>query len=269
MSFLGGVASLPPNNAVSLWDLEETTNKTYLEGYGTVFEAPVVGIQQGILAFWIKVSSLVSSSAVVNFLDTYQNASDSRGFRVWYQAGNINLNWTDTSGSSLCYLSQSIGGASFNNDLWQHFAISYTPIGGGTGRMQIARFDGYDQYFFSTTSTINAGTPFGRYYLNINKGLGGEPTADPALVEFADIYHDINPFDLSELTNRRKFITADNKKVNLGLRGQRVRGDIPDLFFSGSYGSWLKNKGSLLLSNNNLLTPYNSDYFIKSPTKPT
>jgi hypothetical protein len=63
--------------------------------------------------------------------------------------------------------------------------------------------------------------------------------------EIADFYFNPGTYlDLSNSTNRRKFISAGGAPVDLGSDGSTPTGSAPTIYFSGSTASWHTNDGA-------------------------
>lgn len=63
--------------------------------------------------------------------------------------------------------------------------------------------------------------------------------------EIADFYLNLaTTLDLTNSANRRKFISAGGKPVDLGTNGATPTGSAPAIFFSGSTAAWHTNKGA-------------------------
>lgn len=61
--------------------------------------------------------------------------------------------------------------------------------------------------------------------------------------DVADLWIDWSYLDISTEANRRKFISAAGKPVDLGADGSKTTGVTPIMFFSGSTADWHTNKG--------------------------
>ena len=76
-------------------------------------------------------------------------------------------------------------------------------------------------------------------------GIGGEPDGSTLFDgDLADLYFTNEYLDISVEANRREFIDASGKPVDLGVTGTNPTGSQPLLFFSGDTSSWHTNKGS-------------------------
>jgi hypothetical protein len=126
------------------------------------------------------------------------------------------------------------------NPGWHHVLIS---IDGGTGRRQIYIDDAVPAL---TTSTINAGN-IGWNQAGITDWAIGAVTngSQKSIMDIAEFYiNSAASLDLSVETNRRKFIDASGKPVDLGSDGSTPTGTSPILFLSGPTVGWHTNKGT-------------------------
>lgn len=90
-----------------------------------------------------------------------------------------------------------------------------------------------------TDDTIDYASTNGRVGIGDNSSGANLYTGDMGEVLFHDTY-----IDLSVEVNRRKFITAGLKPVNLGADGSVPLGVQPRLFLSGAVEDWQTNKGT-------------------------
>lgn len=69
--------------------------------------------------------------------------------------------------------------------------------------------------------------------------------SDPFNGDMADVWVDTGTYiDFSVAANRREFISAAGKPVDLGADGSAPTGSAPDIFFSGATAGWHTNKGT-------------------------
>jgi hypothetical protein len=83
-------------------------------------------------------------------------------------------------------------------------------------------------------------------YTRSNHYVGGETTENGQLVQgdVAQFYFSHEFLNFNTASNRRKFITADGKPVDLGSDGSTPTGTAPIIFLDGATASWHTNKGS-------------------------
>jgi hypothetical protein len=78
-------------------------------------------------------------------------------------------------------------------------------------------------------------------------GVGGRGSDGNALIsaDMADLWYAPGVYiDFSVEMNRRKFISAAGKPVDLGSSGQRPTGSAPLVLLSGATEGWHINKGT-------------------------
>ena len=74
--------------------------------------------------------------------------------------------------------------------------------------------------------------------------VGADLTTSFANVDLAEFYVTNEHLDLSVESNRRKFISAGGKPVELGTDASDPTGTAPLIYFQGPTVSWHTNKGS-------------------------
>ncbi len=74
--------------------------------------------------------------------------------------------------------------------------------------------------------------------------IGGRNTSPTLDGDLADVWYDDTFIDITQVANRRKFITAGGCPVNLGPNGENPTGSSPLIFLSGLTADWHTNKGS-------------------------
>lgn len=114
---------------------------------------------------------------------------------------------------------------------WHHF------MGSGNGTTGSLYIDG-----------ASAGTPFiGNFTMNYTAG-GDRYLVNqfvPWTGDLADVYINLNAYlDLTNSTNRAKFITSGGAAVDLGSDGSTPTGSTPTMFFHGAVSGWETNDGS-------------------------
>ena len=73
-------------------------------------------------------------------------------------------------------------------------------------------------------------------------GPGGYPSVIGSIGEF--YFNEAESLDLSVASNRRKFVTADLKPVDLGATGSTPTGTAPIIYLKSVYSSYPTNSGS-------------------------
>lgn len=120
---------------------------------------------------------------------------------------------------------------------WVHFLASWNLA---TGSAWIYLSDVSD---LAGGSTLNNDTL--DYTGSGNFGVGAEPDGGFKFAgDMADLYINFATYmDLSVEANRRKFISAAGKPVDLGSDGSTPTGSAPAVFCSGATADWHTNKG--------------------------
>jgi hypothetical protein len=119
---------------------------------------------------------------------------------------------------------------------WKHVLASWNLA---TSQSQLYLNDVDDSNAVTTTDdTID--------YTKTDWFIGGRSGASLLLnADIADLYFNIvTSFDLSNSTNRRKFISAGGAPVDLGSDGSTPTGTAPIVFLHGPVAGWETNDGS-------------------------
>jgi len=121
-------------------------------------------------------------------------------------------------------------------DIWYHLVFSFdTTLGAGHIYLNdVAVMPSYIDVNNTGQGIDIATTHYAVYFDSSVTAFQG----DMADFWFDDVY-----VDLSVEANRRKFIAADGKPVDLGADGSAPAGSQPLIFFSGDAASWGTNKG--------------------------
>lgn len=125
-----------------------------------------------------------------------------------------------------------------NNPGWHHFLMAaeldVTPV----GQLFI------DDIAASITETV-APTAGDIEWVDQNWGFGASSAgAGKYTGDMAEVYATNEYLDISQVSNRRKFIDANGFPVDLGAGGITPTGTVPLLLFSGATGTWHTNDGS-------------------------
>lgn len=143
--------------------------------------------------------------------------------------------------SSAIVLFNTVGDATFNsttNTGWHHLLVAaqldVTPV------VQLYMDDAPFAHT-PLTSPINGNIDF----TVADWGIGGtEVGGNKMLGDLAEVYMAMEYLDISVEANRRKFIDAAGKPVDLGADGSTPTGTQPIMFFSGDTVGWHTNLGS-------------------------
>lgn len=124
---------------------------------------------------------------------------------------------------------------------WHHFMYSFDlsdPMGTSCTRCHFYLDD------VDTTPAIATYTDDVIDFADVNVYVGSD-TTDYFNGDIADFWFDTGTYiDLSNVANRRKFISASGSPVDLGSNGEKVTGSAPDIFLSGDATGFATNKGT-------------------------
>lgn len=118
---------------------------------------------------------------------------------------------------------------------WVHILISWD-LSASAAHLYLNDVDRY------SAGTLTAGTlDYTWSECTIGARAGG---SNPLDADVADLYLNFGEYlDFSTESNRRKFIDASGKPVDLGSDGSTPTGTAPIIFLSGETASWHTNKG--------------------------
>jgi hypothetical protein len=210
-----------------------TANAVHFDGTNDYMtrDAALSGIsdgKQGAYSLWVKSAGtdgtlmrLVSSTS--SKFSLVRAASDRIQVVARNSAGTNLVSWfTDT--------------ADFVAGSWRHILISYdvsVPV------LHIYVDDASNK---QASGTLADGTI---EYTIGNSAIGAFTSGvDKFTGDMADLWFSTTFIDISVESNRRKFISATGKPVDLGSDGSTPTGTAPVVFLSGATGSWHTNKGT-------------------------
>ncbi len=154
---------------------------------------------------------------------------------IEFRGGNeIRVRGRNTSGSTILEVSTV---TTFGASGWHHFLLSFDLANSSNRHLYIDDVDDagtwspYDDELIEFTRDDHA----------IGAGIGGGTKYDGDL---ADVWIDYGRFvNFSTVSNRRKFIDAAGKPVDLGSDGSIPFGAAPIMYFSGPTDTWHTNDG--------------------------
>lgn len=191
--------------------------------------------KQGIFSCWFKMKG--NDAGFNAFLE--QSTGLGAGINI-YRYNDNTVRLIGKNGSVVTILDMATVGTFVNGMGWKHILAAWD-LGTGVGQIYISDTSDRnasptltnDTLLYTNTATQNIGSR--------NSGGGGFKM----FAEIADYYlNTATTLDLSNSANRRKFITAGLKPVDLGSDGSTPTGSAPIIFFSGATASWNTNKGS-------------------------
>lgn len=127
-----------------------------------------------------------------------------------------------------------------SSDGWVHALASWDQASGGARQFYKNDVSGVNVYSNSDDTIDYTDGSSGYNGFSVNGSGAQKFNGDIADFWFMPGVH----IDLSVEANRRKFIDANGKPVNLGSDGSTPTGSAPPIFLSGATGSWHTNKGS-------------------------
>lgn len=209
-------------------------NAVDLNGSNTYLSrgADLSGISDGkelTVSLWFRLDGADSSR--ISFL-----AFDSVTWSIFRHEGNTIRASMATSGGSgnLTLISSSTYTSSAT---WHHLLIA-ADLANSVADIYV---DDADDENGAQTVTANSNMDFTRGDFTIGSFVGGGNLFNGCM---ADVWLDTTYIDITQESNRRLFIDADGKPVNLGSDGSGPTGSQPVVFCSGETASWHTNKGS-------------------------
>ena len=142
----------------------------------------------------------------------------------------------NSAGTQILEMYTNAGTTLLAADGWQHLLLSVDMA--GLAQLYINDADDSPRIFGQTNDTIKHTDVHSLFNAN---GAGGNAYFGDC-AEFW-LTH-ATSLDLSVSANRRKFISALGKPVDLGSDGSTPTGTAPIRFFSGATASWATNKGT-------------------------
>lgn len=183
-------------------------------------------------SFWVKrnTANLGTSQGIL----AYRNA-DNEYFRIRFNTSNeLVLDGQETGVGVYQLLARSAAAITDGN--WHHVAFSID----STNRA-------LDQIYLDDSASVTSNPyTFSAFGGGEEAVVGSFTTAGSERLygALADLWIDFdNYIDFSDEANRRKFINADGRAVNLGADGSLPIGTAPDVFLSGDTANWHTNKG--------------------------
>ena len=225
---LGSGAASYTANAVTFDGTNDYLSATSLTGSNT---------KTGIISLWFQRTGGAGTSEKI-FLRGFSEPTQ----LDFVSGNNLRLVLEDSSGTRLYNASST---TTFSADSTWHHALICIDLANTTVKWYI---DDAAETVTETTAPVDGtiawvsgtGTNANEWLIGDTQGGGQKLTAD-----VADLY--INPatyIDPATEANRRKFIDANDKPVDLGSDGSTPTGAQPLIFLSGDTDDWHTNKGS-------------------------
>lgn len=186
------------------------------------------------ISMWVKLPAWPAlDGRIINF-----DASNNTRFGLFYFAA--------TSGRFSFQGRQPAGGASTLvvnvDDLpinsWFHFLVSIDMASGVQAYVNDAAAN------LTVTTRTDAVLDFTCNHTSIGRFIAAQANLFDGYI--SELWMDIGTaLDISVQANRRKFISAAGKPVDLGADGSTPTGSQPEFFHSGAVASWHTNKGTV------------------------
>jgi uncharacterized repeat protein (TIGR02059 family) len=193
--------------------------------------------KQGIVSFWFNMQG--GDGAANQFAFITQNAGTSA--RFWLTRNSSNkwvLNGRNNAGATILTMTSNAAYSTVSNPGWMHFLAAWD-LATGVG-----------QLYVSDASDLLAGPTLTNDTIAYNTGvatvtIGSDAAAASKLFAYiSDLYINIaTTLDISNSTNRRLFISAGGKPVDLGADGSTPTGSAPIVFLANPVASWETNLG--------------------------
>lgn len=135
----------------------------------------------------------------------------------------------------------SMEAAGLSENVWHHLLLSVDTNHGDSAKILKAYVDDVDV----TNILSNTGSAYSMPFSGKSLAVCFDGSTNTSVGDFADIWIAPGQFiDLTVEANRRKFIDASGKPVDLGADGSMPTGTAPAVFFSGDATGFATNKGT-------------------------
>ena len=163
----------------------------------------------------------------------YLFQNDSNRFRIAFNASNqIIITGQNSAGSTVINVYAS---STVTDTNWHHLMASFDMENTSNRHLYLDGVSGLgvNAYVNDTIDFTNASTVI------------SDSTTNDINADISDFWVDYGTYiDLSDATNRARFIDTRGKPVWLGDDGSRVTGQKPDIFLTGDTANWHTNKGT-------------------------
>ena len=183
-----------------------------------------------IISFWFKPGVDGVGSKLFNntssFMKIEKNTSNVIEFVVTDDAGSTTA-WSFTTNETVLLATG-----------WTHFLLGYDTAAGGTHTLYL---NDTLATFASETFNVDTVVDHTRSEWSVGAAHAGGEKANG---DMADFYFTNEFLDMTVESNRRKFIDASGKPVNLGSDGSTPTGTAALIFLSGDTSTWHTNDGT-------------------------
>lgn len=181
----------------------------------------------GTISVWLKDADITATQYIL--------ANTGEFLLVNILASLVQIVGKNTGGSAILDLRTSA--SSISNDTWFHLLASWDLANAANKYVYITDVDRTNS-LTHTNDTID----YTRADWSVGENTGG--TGVKFSGDMAELWFDDQFIDLSTEANRRKFIDAGGKPVDLGADGSTPTGSAPLIFQSGDTDSWHTNLGT-------------------------
>ena len=186
--------------------------------------------QQFTASFWIRRNTISTDQRV------YCSSSDNS--RIYLPASNntVAVRFEATGAQAILYRSSALT----DTIDWHHVLFSFDQSSAALRHLYIDDVDD-----LATVVTYDTG-PSSLDFQQSDHYIGCvDDTSFFLDADIAEVWIDFNRYvDFSVESNRRKFVTADLKAVNLGANGETPFGSSPFMYFANPYTSFQTNLGT-------------------------
>lgn len=180
------------------------------------------------LSFWAKAPTSQDLERTI-----YTNKNQT--FGITFSLNSLVISGSNSAGTQIL---NAVFSAVSDPDSWNHFMFSADLSDTGKRHAYVngsAASITYNTYTNGLIDHTVADHTIGSLDGGLSKFTG----------DISDVWIDLaNYIDLSNSSNRAKFISGASKPVDLGSSGERPTGSSPKIFLSGDTSTWHTNKGT-------------------------
>jgi len=186
------------------------------------------------LSFWIRLQALPGSAAQIFCGATTVGGATLRFRATLGSVGKVRIVAADAAGATVL----DIESGALTIGRWAHILCSVDLA--DTAKRWLYRDDLSDLATVTTYTNANIDLTLADWAVGADPGGGNKLDAD-----LADLWFNPGTYlDLSVTGNRRLFIDAAGRPVDLGANGATPTGSAPEVFLAGALPGWIENKGT-------------------------
>ena len=209
-----------------------------LAGGGLTRETDLVGNadgKKGIVSFWFKINGGDGTDMFVYEGRGVAGTERPKLFR--HSDGKLWIFHKDTAGATALGIRTVLSYTA--SAPWKHFLASWDMAIPGSARLYVTDVSDLDEFTF-VDATLDYSGPDFTFDLGANRV--NTQRFNGCVADFYYNYTEYLDFDIE--ANRRRFIGASLRPVDLGLDGSLPTGRPPILYFSGDFATWRLNDGT-------------------------